>query len=84
MMLPLRFVLDTNVIVSTALKPDGLQRTSFLLALTKPARFYVSNAILSEYRGVLSRSKIWSQEIYVTSQSSGKERKLFLHGTLSR
>ena len=84
MMLPLRFVLDTNVIVSTALKPDGLQRTSFLLALTKPARFYVSNAILSEYRGVLSRSKIWSQEIYVTSRSSGKERKLFLHGTSSR
>jgi putative PIN family toxin of toxin-antitoxin system len=58
MMLPLRLVLDTNVIVSAALKPDGLQRTSFLLALTKPARFYVSDVILSEYREVLSRPEL--------------------------
>ncbi|HXB72926.1 MAG TPA: hypothetical protein VNY05_32115 [Candidatus Acidoferrales bacterium] len=38
-MLPLRLVLDTNVVVSAALKPDGLQRTVLLMALTKPARF---------------------------------------------
>jgi hypothetical protein len=35
-MLPLRLVLDTNVVVSAALKPDGLQRTVLLLALTNP------------------------------------------------
>ena len=58
MMLPLRLVLDTNIIVSAALKPDGLQRTSLLLSLTKPARFYISDAILSEYREVLARPEL--------------------------
>jgi uncharacterized protein len=54
-MLSLRLVLDTNIIVSAALKPDGLQRTVLLLAMTRPARLYVSAPILSEYRIVLSR-----------------------------
>jgi putative PIN family toxin of toxin-antitoxin system len=54
-MLSLRLVLDTNVLVSAALKPEGLPRTVLLLAVTKPARLYVSDAILTEYRDVLSR-----------------------------
>ena len=54
-MLPLRLVLDTNIVVSAALKPLGLQRTVFLLALTKPARLYLSAPIFAEYRAVLSR-----------------------------
>lgn len=54
-MLPLRLVIDTNIIVSAALKPEGLERTVFLLAITKPARLYVSAEILSEYKAVLSR-----------------------------
>jgi putative PIN family toxin of toxin-antitoxin system len=54
-MFPVRLVLDTNVIISAALKADGLQRTVLVLALTKPARLYVSNAILAEYREVLAR-----------------------------
>lgn len=54
-MIPLRLVIDTNILVSAALKPEGLQRTVFLLAITKPARLYVSEAILSEYREVLTR-----------------------------
>ncbi len=41
LMLALRLVIDTNVLVSAALKPDGLQRTTLLLAITKPARLYV-------------------------------------------
>jgi|SRR5271169_146632 len=57
-MIPLRIVLDTNVLVSAALKPDGLQRTVLLLAITKPARLYVSSAIMSEYRDVLSRPEL--------------------------
>jgi putative PIN family toxin of toxin-antitoxin system len=57
-MIPLRLVVDTNVVVSAALKPDGLQRTVLLLAITKPARLYVSSAILSEYREVLSRPEL--------------------------
>ncbi|HEV2173884.1 MAG TPA: putative toxin-antitoxin system toxin component, PIN family [Candidatus Sulfotelmatobacter sp.] len=54
-MIPLRLVLDANIVVSAALKPEGLQRTVVLLAITKPARLYISPAILSEYREVLSR-----------------------------
>jgi putative PIN family toxin of toxin-antitoxin system len=57
-MLPLRLVLDTNVIISAALKADGLQRTVLLLALTKPARFYVSEPIIAEYREVLARAEL--------------------------
>jgi putative PIN family toxin of toxin-antitoxin system len=57
-MLPLRLVLDTNIVVSAALKPDGLQRTVLLIAITKPARLYVSPLILSEYRTVLVRPKL--------------------------
>jgi uncharacterized protein len=54
-MLPLRLVIDTNVLVSAALNPDGLQRTTILIAITKPARLYVSSPILEEYAGVLAR-----------------------------
>src|SRR6266480_1784202 len=54
-MLPLRLVLDTNIAVSAALRPDGLRRTVLLLAIAKPARLYVSTPIFSEYRTVLSR-----------------------------
>lgn len=57
-MIPLRLVLDTNILVSAALKPDGLQRTVFLLAITKPARLYVTAAILAEYREVLARPEL--------------------------
>jgi putative PIN family toxin of toxin-antitoxin system len=54
-MIPLRLVIDTNILVSAALKPDGPQRTVLVLAITKPARLYVTNAILAEYREVLAR-----------------------------
>ena len=57
-MLPLRLVIDTNVLISAALKPLGLQRTAFLLAITKPARLYVSRPILEEYADVLSRPEL--------------------------
>ena len=57
-MIPLRLVIDTNILVSAALKPDGLQRTVLLLAITKPARLYVSEAVLAEYREVLARPEL--------------------------
>jgi putative PIN family toxin of toxin-antitoxin system len=57
-MLPLRLVLDTNVVISAALKPEGLQRTVFLLAISRPAKLYVSEAILAEYRMVLARPEL--------------------------
>jgi putative PIN family toxin of toxin-antitoxin system len=57
-MLPLRLVIDTNVLISAALKPEGLQRTALILAVTKPALFYVSHPILKEYGDVLSRPEL--------------------------
>lgn len=57
-MIPLRLVIDTNVLVSAALKPDGLQRTVFLLATTKPARWYISRPIMEEYAAVLARPEL--------------------------
>ena len=57
-MIPLRLVIDTNVVVSAALKPEGLQRTVVLLAMTKPARWYVSEAIVAEYALVLARPEL--------------------------
>jgi|ERR1035441_622019 putative PIN family toxin of toxin-antitoxin system len=57
-MIPLRLVIDTNIVVSAALKPAGLQRTVVLLAITRPARLYVSDPILAEYTEVLSRPEL--------------------------
>ena len=36
-MIPLRLVVDTNIVVSAALKPSGLPRTVLLLSITNPA-----------------------------------------------
>jgi uncharacterized protein len=57
-MFPLRLVIDTNVLISAAIKPVGLQRTVLLLAITKPARLYVSRPILEEYSNVLARPEL--------------------------
>ena len=57
-MLALRLVIDTDVLVSAAIKPAGLQRTVFLIAISKPARLYVSLPILQEYSEVLARPEL--------------------------
>jgi uncharacterized protein len=57
-MIPLRLVIDTNAAVSAALKPEGLQRTVLLLAMNKPARWYVTDEIVSEYATVLARPEL--------------------------
>jgi uncharacterized protein len=57
-MLDLRLVVDTNIVVSAALSSDGLQRTTILLAITRPARLYVSQPILAEYANVLRRPEL--------------------------
>jgi putative PIN family toxin of toxin-antitoxin system len=57
-MIPLRLMIDTDILVSAALKPDGLQRTILLLATTKPATLYTSEAIFAEYRAVLARPEL--------------------------
>jgi uncharacterized protein len=57
-MLPLRLVIDTDVLVSAALKPESLQRTTVVVATAKPTGLYVSQPILDEYAGVLSRPEL--------------------------
>jgi putative PIN family toxin of toxin-antitoxin system len=57
-MFPLRLVIDTNVLISAAINPTGLQRTVLLVAITKPARLYVSGPILEEYGEVLTRPEL--------------------------
>jgi len=57
-MLPLRLVIDTNILISAAIKPAGLQRTVLLLAITRPARLWVSRPILEEYSEVLGRPEL--------------------------
>ncbi len=54
-MLSVRLVIDTNVLISAALNPTRLPRTVLLIALSKPARLYVSRPIVEEYREVLAR-----------------------------
>ena len=77
-MTPLRLVIDTNILVSAALKPDGLQRTVFVLAIKKPARLYVTEAILNEYRDVLARPELRSARACASNffNSSGTTRRL--------
>jgi len=62
-MIAVRLVIDINILVSAALKPDGLQRPVLLLALTRPARLYVSDAILAEYF-----SEFWKTTKVITSR----------------
>jgi uncharacterized protein len=57
-MIPLRLVLDTNIVVSAALKPEGFQRTVLILSITKPANLYISDAIFDEYQEVLARPEL--------------------------
>jgi predicted nucleic acid-binding protein len=57
-MLPLRLVIDTNVLISAAIKPTGLQRSVLLLAITKPARLYVSRHTLEDYGQLLARPEL--------------------------
>lgn len=56
-MRPLRLVLDTNVLVSALLKPDGTQNQILMLAFDEPHTVYFTPDILIEYHEVLSRRK---------------------------
>jgi PIN domain len=82
--IPLRLVIDTNIVVSAALKPDGLQRTILLLAITEPARLYVSESILAEYREVLSRPSFKFARASGSSSSNSSKTMRSLCGSCAR
>src|SRR5579872_3220667 len=53
----LRIVIDTNVLISAALKPAGLEAQVMELLAYGAFELFVSSQILDEYRGVFSRPK---------------------------
>jgi len=54
----LRVVLDTNIVVSALLKPQGLENQVLRLALAGHVALYTSPAVLAEYASVLPRPKL--------------------------
>lgn len=53
----MRVVLDTNILVSACLKPEGNEAHSLELAASGAITLFASPAIMAEYRGVLLRPK---------------------------
>ena len=53
----LKTVLDTNIVVSAHLHPDGLPRRVLQLALAHKFQLYISREIFGEYEEVLYRDK---------------------------
>jgi len=61
-------VLDTNVVVSAHLNPDGYERFVLDLGLAGSIRLFVSDEILEEYREVLHRRKFgWDPALVAES-----------------
>src|SRR6267154_2185903 len=52
-----RIVIDTNVIISAAIKPQGRQALVIDLVAFHAVELFVSEAVLAEYHEVLSRPK---------------------------
>ena len=52
-----RIVIDTNVLISAALKPQGQQAMVMRLVAFRAVEMFVSEEILAEYREVFSRPK---------------------------
>lgn len=53
-----RIVVDTNILVSAILSPDGAAREVLRRCLTGKYRPLIGNALLLEYEDVLSREKL--------------------------
>jgi len=64
----LRIVLDTNVLISAAIKPDGQQALVLNLVAFRAVELYVSEAVMAEYREVFSRPKFSGLDLKAVSQ----------------
>ena len=60
----LKLVLDTNLVVSGHLNPDGLERLVLNLALTNQVHFFITAEIVEEYRRVLHQKKFKLEPAY--------------------
>ncbi len=64
----IRVVLDTNILVSALLQPQGLPARTFLIALAgTTAQLCVSGDIYAEYEEVIRRSKFKRSEAVIES-----------------
>lgn len=59
---PKKAVVDTNILVSSFVFPDGLIREIITMAINKQAILIVSEQIISEYAIVLKRKFKWTDE----------------------
>ncbi len=53
----LRAVIDTNVVISAALKPGGLENQIIELVIAREVALYASTAVIAEYETVFARPK---------------------------
>ena len=72
-----RIVVDTNVLVSAILSPDGAAREVLRRCLTGAARPLIGNALFLEYEDVLSR-----EELFVSAPIGPEDRTALLDAVL--
>ena len=71
-------MVDTNVLVSAILSPDGAAREVLRRCLTGHARPLLSNALFLEYEDVLAR-----EELFSAASITAKDRAALLDAVLS-
>lgn len=71
-------MVDTNVLVSAILSPDGAAREVLRRCLTGHARPLLSNALFLEYENVLAR-----EELFSAASITAKDRAALLDAVLS-
>lgn len=74
----MRLVIDTNVIVSAILSPEGTSRTVLRRCLQGVDEPLMGQALFSEHESLLERSEVWSRSL-ITKQ----ERETLWHAYLS-
>ncbi len=73
-----RIVIDTNVLVSAILSPDGAAREVLRRCLTGGAQPLISNALFLEYEDVLAR-----KSVFATAPIGARDRAALLDAVLS-
>ena len=73
-----RVVIDTNVLVSAILSPDGAAREVLRRCLTGKAQPLIGNALFLEYEDVLSR-----EDLFAAAPVCREDRAILLDAVLS-
>ncbi len=69
-----RVVLDTNVLLSACLKPEGLEARVVEMAMNGAVEAYVTPEVMEEYRDVLRRDKFRAVHQRAETVLAGMER----------